>query len=327
MLSPVAPVRACGMTKPHGRSSTGAPGFLVLAWRRPEHVTRCLEHLREAGVSSVYVNVDGPRLDCRGDLESVSKCRNAVLACSDWFPDFHVRLNDTNGGLNVGVTSALAWFFAQVNQGYVIEDDVLVDPRSLPYANELISFLDHPRVSSVTLFNIVPARHVSSPVLSARLSRWPSSQYWATSAEKWAQVPDSLEHWREFISPAQLSRVGGRSFAKYWEAALDKAIRENAVSWEHRWLVANWAHEWMTLVSNTNHSVNIGFDRSASSITSRPRWFPISYQNPPEIKRFTESLAPDSKADKWAIRQGLGLGIRKSLKRFVRESMKFARAD
>lgn len=303
---------------------TDAP-FLILAWRRPEHLSRCLTQLKEAGATRVYVNVDGPRSSSPSDFPAVKMCQEIVRTRSRDFKVFKHRFLEQNEGLNVGVGAAIKWFLDSSEVGFILEDDVLIDPRSIYLASQLLDSLKNEHVGSVSLFNVVPSRRISQPWLATRFSRWPSSQYWATSRARWAAVPEQIQDWRAFISSQQLNRVGGKQFARYWERALDAAVAQDCITWEHRWLLTNWVNDWLALVTNSNHAINIGFDDQASSIKRKPRYFPTDYGQ--VSSEMTTPLCPtaDVKADAWSIRQGLGLGAQKAIRRWLRTRASSAR--
>jgi hypothetical protein len=63
-----------------------------------------------------------------GRKEKRKKCnvvRNWVLENVDWECEVKTFFRDENVGLGLGPANAISWFFDQVEQGIILEDDCL----------------------------------------------------------------------------------------------------------------------------------------------------------------------------------------------------------
>lgn len=292
--------------------------ILVLGYRRPQVLVQCLEQIRRSGFGDVYVNIDGPRPEKPEEQDLIAQCHE-VVATFDGSLSIRRRFASAHLGLDAGVVNAVTWFYEANERGLVVEDDVLIDPSCMRLAQSMFDFLGvTPNVGSLTLHSIVPQRKIKRPELAYRLSRLPSSQFWGTTRDRWFELPATLENWRDTLSEEQLKEVGGAQFSRYWTRRFDSALATNSVTWEFKWLVAHWSRDWTVAISNTNHALNVGFDRSASSIQHRPSWFPTWIDPVPTTIDVPELLEVDERADQWSMRQGLGLGPIKAVKRSLR---------
>lgn len=291
--------------------------LLVPAFRRVKPLKACLDAIELASPRKVYVSIDGPRPAVESDQEAVLAVKELVGTYTRRFP-LEIRTNAENGGVGAGVVSALDWFFSQEESGVVIEDDLRVEPSSLSLAAELLRRYDgNPSIGSISLFNSVPMRKVSSPDLSVRFSRFASSWYWGTWRTSWAQHLKSIEDWRDRAKFGRLEQVGGREFATFWSDLIDFELSINRVPWETLWLCTHWQNDWVSANTNSNFCLNLGYTTEATNSFERPSWYPTSSIPWDGTLSLPPKVVNDNRADKWVARQMYGLGRTKTFKRIL----------
>lgn len=270
-----------------------------------------------AGVRQVYVNVDGPR---NGAFKDVEKIREVIDVVNEYRQSLEIvlRTNPENGGVGLGLTQAISWFFDHEDLGLIIEEDVVIEPTSLALAFSMLNeYSTDKRVGSVSLFNSVPSRRVTGASDTWRFSAYPSSWYWGTWKDRWKQLEPSLENWTSDFGPAGLASVGGRRFANFWGREFERELVHGVVPWEALWLYTHWKNDWLSANANENYCLNYGYSDEATNSFERPTWYPV------ETKRWLgETQAPidvvrDFRADYWIANQMFGLSLGKALKRSV----------
>lgn len=129
------------------------PPVLFIIFRRPENTARVFAAIREARPSRLFIAADGPRASHPDDAE---RCRLAreVVAKVDWPCEVHTRFLDKNLGCGRAVSSAIHWFFENVEEGIILEDDILPEPSFFRYCAVLLErYRDNPRVMNITGYN------------------------------------------------------------------------------------------------------------------------------------------------------------------------------
>lgn len=125
--------------------------ILLITFNRPDHTRRVLEQILEAKPQELYVFQDGVR---EGNANDAAKCAEvrqvidtlwnnylsqAVAENEKQQPHLHRYYSDINLGCGPGPMTGITWFFDNVEQGIVMEDDCLAHPDFFPYCEELLN--------------------------------------------------------------------------------------------------------------------------------------------------------------------------------------------
>ncbi|OUT72277.1 MAG: hypothetical protein CBB79_06555, partial [Synechococcus sp. TMED19] len=109
---------------------------LLLTWRRPDTTKQVIEALRAVSPSHLYVASDGPR--SQAEARAVEATRDLISALIDWPCELRTRFIDHNQGCQLGVSSAISWFFENEEAGIILEDDCVPHPDFFTYCRALL---------------------------------------------------------------------------------------------------------------------------------------------------------------------------------------------
>lgn len=278
--------------------STGTP-VLVIAFNRPDHLRVLLGRLREVRAQQVFVAIDGARENRAGEAERVQACRELVAGI-DWTEDVRTLFHDRNLGCGLGVSTAIGWFFEQVERGIILEDDIVPDPSFFPWCAELLERYEHDeRVFAISGCNFVPPAFQSRPQDAYRFSQIPHIWGWATWRRSWAKHRLDIADWRRQLSPRQLWARTGRSLpgAVYWASTFELLARKQVDTWDGQLVLASMVSGQLTATSNVNLVENIGFGELAThTIEDRDELQPI---RPMPLPTQPVPVVLDAKADAW----------------------------
>lgn len=84
-----------------------------------------------------YVAADGPRQDKEGESEKCAETQR-IIEQIDWDCEVKTLFRDENFGCGAAVSTAISWFFNQVEFGIVLEDDCMPGLSFFPYCEELL---------------------------------------------------------------------------------------------------------------------------------------------------------------------------------------------
>ena len=122
----------------------GTP-ILLITFNRPSHTKRVLTEILKVEPQYLYVFQDGPR---EGNATDIMKCQEVreviqelVSSYSEVHPNFTLSTlySSQNLGCGPGPVKGFTWFFANVEQGVVMEDDCLPHPDFFEYSEELLN--------------------------------------------------------------------------------------------------------------------------------------------------------------------------------------------
>jgi hypothetical protein len=270
-----------------------------MAFNRPDHLSRLLGRLREVQPQRVFVAIDGARAHIDGEAALVDECRDLV-ASIDWTDQVMTLFQSNNLGCGNGVSTAISWFFDHVEQGIILEDDIIPEPDFFPYCAVLLNrYRDDDRVFAISGCNFVPPEAQTHPQLPYRFSQVPHIWGWATWKRSWEQHTLDIAGWHKALPPGALWRRAGRSVsgAAYWGSTFELLARKQVDTWDGQLVFASMVSGQLTATSNVNLIENIGFGESATHTREdrnelQPRGsvsFPLP-QVPVEI---------DERADSW----------------------------
>ena len=242
---------------------TFAVPLLLIAFNRPEPTARVLEVLRQLRPSQLYVACDGPRSDCSGEAERCAQVRELIESSIDWNCQFHKLYQPSNLGCRRGVTAALDWFFAEVEEGIVLEDDILPDPSFFPFCQELLERYRHDtRIGVIAANN--HQRRAPADGSSYRFSIYSHCWGWASWRRAWHCHDPQLAGWPAFRGGGWLQQLGGHEFARTWGGWLDALDAGRIDTWDMVWQFSCWQQGLLTVIPEVELVENIGFTSEAT---------------------------------------------------------------
>jgi len=102
--------------------------LLLIAWRRPPTLRQVIDAIRPVAPTRLYVACDGPNPERPGEAKKVAATRAVIEQEIDWPCQIEKLYSDVNQGCRLGVSHAITWFFEQVEEGIILEDDYVPHP-------------------------------------------------------------------------------------------------------------------------------------------------------------------------------------------------------
>lgn len=271
---------------------------LVLGFNRPDRVRQLIERLRFVKPQQLFYAVDGPRGHLSTDAELVSQTQ-ALAGEFDWDCTVHTLFQSENLGCAHGVTAGINWFFTHVEEGIILEDDVLPDSSFFPFCSELLErYRDDPRVWCISGSNRLP-NNVSARDYSYRFSAIPQVWGWATWRDRWEKYSLDIRNWRarglSNLSLLKTVNYSPSAFA-FWSANFDLMAKMAVDTWDTQLVNAAMRNKAFAVIPNVNLVENIGWGSNATHTREVPR----SLQNVAEISFPLQhpTVSVDTRADR-----------------------------
>ena len=231
---------------------------LLIAFNRPDLVKIMLTRLKDLQVKRLYIAIDGPRSAYESHI-----CENVKGIVESFRGDFKISLmyRDYNLGCNLGVVSALDWFFTREPFGIVLEDDCYPEDGLLDFFYQCFenwSSLENRQIRLITGHNpIADASHdytVETPLI------WS----WATDSSTWDNV--RKDFFRYDLPRFRNINGDRRSFPEFifWWSNAMRARTSKVDTWDGIFSYRFWQLGYKTLVPKQNLVRNIGFDDRAT---------------------------------------------------------------
>ena len=117
--------------------------LLLIAWRRPHTLRQVIDAIRPVEPTRLFVACDGPSPERPGEAEKVAATRAVIEHEINWPCKIERLYSDVNQGCRLGVSRAITWFFEQVEEGIILEDDCVPHPDFFLYCTTLLERYRH----------------------------------------------------------------------------------------------------------------------------------------------------------------------------------------
>lgn len=233
---------------------------LLLIYNRPQETERVLQAVRKARPNRLFVSGDGPK-DNGVDFDLV-KLTRSLISEFDWPCQIETRYLDENLGCRQAVTSGLDWFFGQVDEGIVLEDDTLPSKSFFNYAANLLKkYRTDTRIMKISGHNALRPRY-----------SWPNSYFfshvsfswgWASWSRAWEKNQPEMASW---VSLDSLGLLRSPQVDWYSRRVMRKKANLEG-TWDYQWDFSIASNNGLHIVPSQNLIQNIGFGPSATHTT------------------------------------------------------------
>ena len=285
---------------------------LVLGFNRPDQVRKLIDRLREVNPERIFFAVDGPRSNVETDKDLVAETQSLANEFN-WGCEVSTLFQESNLGCAQGVTAGIDWFFTQVSEGIILEDDVIPSESFFQYSSELLDkFRFDQRVWCISGSNRLPTQELSTE-FSYRFSTIPQVWGWATWRDRWDSYSLDIQGWRsKGLSHRQLFKTVGYSPAAflYWSANFELMAKMAVDTWDIQLVNAAMRNKGLTVVPNVNLVENIGWGSEATHTTEVPRF--IQQVEEIQFPLRHPLVEVDAKADRYlnrSVYQATTLGL------------------
>jgi hypothetical protein len=162
--------------------------ILFLIFNRPDTTQKVFNEIRKIKPRQLFVAADGPREDHPEDKEKCEQTRK-IIDQVDWDCEVKTLFRDKNLGCKHAVSGAINWFFKNVEQGIILEDDCLPDQSFFGFCQELLNkYKNNKQIFNISGNNFQDGmwRGDGSYYFSKYFHCWG----WATWADRWQNYFD-----------------------------------------------------------------------------------------------------------------------------------------
>jgi hypothetical protein len=298
---------------------------LLIGFNRPDMLAGLIDAIRPVAPTHVYVAIDGPRPDRPHDQDLVKRTREVVNEI-DWECSVHRLEREENLGCKLGVSSAIDWFFGNVDEGIILEDDLRPDPTFFPFCEQLLErYRNDQRIFAISGCNYVPDSFIGSDqrYASYRFSSVPHVWGWATWRDRWSDYRVDISDWRKPKHIGRLWRWTRRNPASFafWAGHFELVSRGIIDTWDVQLVFAALRRPGLTVTSNVNLVENVGFGGEATH-TQRELEY-IEAVAPMEFPLVHPPVGHDVTSDEWTREHHFHAtpgGLARSAKRFIEAS-------
>ena len=230
---------------------------LFLIFNRPDTTQKVFNTIKQAKPKQLFVAADGPREDKEGEKEKCEQTRK-IIEQVDWDCEVKTLFRDKNLGCKIAVSSAIDWFFENVEEGIILEDDCLPEQSFFQFCEKmLVRYRNDTRIMMVSgtnyLFNKIKIS--GSYFFSKYYAIWG----WATWRRAWMKHDMNMNSWPEFRNNKQLNWVfSNKEIVEYYANMFQIAYSKRVNTWDIQWVYSCIFNNGLSIVSGKNLIANIG---------------------------------------------------------------------
>jgi len=237
--------------------------ILFLVFNRPDTTKKVFEEIRKAKPSKLFIAADGPRNP--EEKKKTDAVRQYVKENIDWPCKVKTLFRNKNLGCKYAVSGAIDWFFENVEQGIILEDDCLPSSSFFRFCQELLKkYKNDKRIMQISGTNVGGVSKIEeSYFFSKCFNAWG----WATWRRAWKKYDVEMKDWKKVrFSKSFLKITTGESLLnrfKSWRLS-NLTYLGNINTWDYQWGFACAINNGLCIVPKVNLITNMGFTETAT---------------------------------------------------------------
>lgn len=244
--------------------------ILFLIFNRPDTTALVFEQIKRVQPKHLFIAADGPRDNRPGEADLCKASRDILLKGIDWDCEVKTLFRDENLGCKKAVAGAINWFFKNVAQGIILEDDCLPDQSFFQYCEQLLErHKDDEHIISIGGTNLgYKFKNKDSYAYSRFMNMWG----WATWRRAAQLVDYDMKSWKrkQFKSLFLQKTIQSHYFSldinwiNYWKNHFNLTSSGTINTWDYQWIFTQIQHNKMAIFPSFNLIKNIGFTEHAT---------------------------------------------------------------
>jgi len=241
--------------------------ILFLIFNREDTTQKVFDAIRRQKPKYLFVAADGARKNKLGETEKCQRVRD-IIKQVDWDCELKTLFRDENLGCKLAVSSAITWFFENVEQGIILEDDCLPDPSFFPYCEELLDkYKDDARIGHIGGNNFLP--DIIDKNISYDFSSYSHIWGWASWRRVWKNYDVNFPFWDEHKEKRSLLFCN-KPEEMYFSSFISDVINNNGINtWDTQYLFSLRLQNQLSVYPSVNLVTNIGLGDITASHTTK----------------------------------------------------------
>jgi GR25 family glycosyltransferase involved in LPS biosynthesis len=247
-----------------GNDSFKIAPVMITAFNRPEITKIVFEEIRKARPKNFFIHIDGPRPGNLDDEKKIEQVKN-IFSKIDWPCKVKKMYHKKNlGCLKSGIFS-FNWFFDNVDEGIILEDDAVPSSDFFRFCSELLEkYRYDDRIMHISGCNF--QRGWKRDDYSYYFSSYSHMWGYAMWKRSWKKYNDSPSYYLPIKRKGYLKDIYPNFLERY---LLEKTVFDKAYSIKNTGCDANWmftiaSNNGLAIIPNKNLITNIGFSKDST---------------------------------------------------------------
>jgi hypothetical protein len=237
--------------------------ILFIIFNRPDTEQVVFDEIKKIRPKHLFVVADGPREGKAGEKERCEAAKK-IIDQVDWDCEVHKNYSEVNMGCGKRVSSGITWFFDNVEEGIILEDDCVPDQSFFSYAESLLEkYRNDERVMMISGDNFQGG--IKRGDGDYYFSRIPHIWGWASWRRAWKKYDFDVKDFPDFIKHKTIAKIfDKKDVQKYWLERIEEVYTHRLDTWDHQFFYSIWKNDGVCISPNKNLISNIGFGPEAT---------------------------------------------------------------
>lgn len=239
--------------------------ILFLIFNRPDQTRRVFAEIKKAKPEKLFIAGDGPRTERPEDVEKCKRAREIANEV-DWPCEIKTLFQEKNLGCKFGATTGITWFFNNVEEGIILEDDCLPDQSFFPFCEQMLEYYrNEEKIAMICGYNI---GGVSDIKFSYTFSRYGHLWGWASWRRVWKKYDITMKLWADKKNWKKIKKsMSDRRQWNYRQLLYNETFLGKKDTWDYQWESFRLLHKELSVIPSKNLIENLGFGADATHTT------------------------------------------------------------
>lgn len=260
---------------------------LFVIFNRPDNTQKVFNAIKQVKPRQLFVAADGPRENKEGEKEKCEQARK-IIEQVDWDCKVYKNYSDVNLGCKVRPSSGIDWFFENVEEGIILEDDCLPSQSFFWFCQELLDYYrNDTKIMNISGKNFQFGRKRGGGTYY--FSKYFDCWGWATWRRAWKYFDVNMTNFEKFKTENQIKNMFQiKQQQKYWMNIFQITCDGKIDAWDYQWLYTCLINHGLCIMPNVNLVSNIGFGPDSTHTKNKN-----SIRSEVEAKEITDIIHPN----------------------------------
>lgn len=241
--------------------------ILLIVFNRLDTTIEVFNAIRNQKPRFLFIAADGPRIDAEEDIQKCTSVRQIVKQI-DWDCQLKTLFRDKNLGCKIAVSSAITWFFNQVDKGIILEDDCVPSDSFFTFCSEMLVKYEF----NSEILHIGGTNPISRVVEanSYYFSKYNRIWGWASWRRAWEYYDVNINRWPKIKNDGVLKKYMWGLEKILFTNIFDKVYAGKIDTWDYQWFLCRLLNGY-AIIPDVNLVSNIGFRNDSTHTAKKNR--------------------------------------------------------
>jgi len=184
-----------------------------------------------------------------------------------WDCELKFKVSEKNLGCGKGPATGITWFFNEIEEGIIFEDDCLPSDTLLDfYETLLVKYRNNEKVSLITGTNPLLKWFPNSKSYIFATVGTSTMGAWASWRRSWQMFDFSISLWDNNENKKRLKQIfNNNSCFEYYSKIFEEQFKnQHPDVWDYQWFFARNFNNTVSIITSVNQISNIGFGEEST---------------------------------------------------------------